>query len=104
MQVYIASREELELVIKQAVSDAISEILPELVQKATAKEYLTKDDLMKLTGWSSRTIQNLRDTQQIPFSQHGRKILYPYAGIIEFLKENHINPRKTRSRGWSRSY
>ena len=92
MQTYIANREELERIIKQAVDNAIAEVVPELVRRATAKEYLTKEELMKLTGWSNRTVQNLRDTRQIPFSQHGKKILYPYEGIMKFLKENHIKP------------
>ena len=93
MQTYIASKEELDALIKQAVTEAIEDVLPTLIQKATAKEFLTKDELMKLTGWSSRTIQNLRDTRQIPFSQHGRKILYPYDGIREFMNEHHIKPK-----------
>lgn len=93
MQTYIPSREELDTAIKQAVADAVADVLPQLVRKATAKEFLTKDELMEFTGWSSRTIQNLRDTRQIPFTQHGRKILYPYDGIIAFMKANHIKPQ-----------
>lgn len=92
MNTYISSKEELNTAIQQAVSEAVNKALPELIRKATAKEFLTKEELMELTGWSSRTIQNLRDTRQIPFSQHGRKILYPYTGMMEFLKENHIKP------------
>jgi hypothetical protein len=92
MNTYISTREELESIISNAVQNSISELVPALVRKATAKEFLTKAELMELTGWSSRTIQNLRDTRQIPYSQHGRKILYPYTGIMAFLKENHIKP------------
>lgn len=94
MNTYIASREELEKIVKNAVAEAVEDILPQLVRKAAAKEYLNKEELMEYTGWSSRTIQNLRDTRQIPFSQHGRKILYPYDGIMEFMKANHIKPLK----------
>lgn len=92
MNTYIANKEELQSTITKAVQDAISDLVPTLVRKATAKEFLTKEELQNLTGWSSRTIQNLRDTRQIPFSQHGRKILYPYTGIMQFLKENNIKP------------
>jgi len=92
MNTYISTKEELNTAIQQAVSEAVKESLPELIRRATAKEFLTKDELMKLTGWSSRTIQSMRDTRQIPYSQHGRKILYPYEGIIEFMKANHIKP------------
>lgn len=92
MQTFITEKEALESAIQKAVSDAVSDLVPALIRKATAKEFLTKEELQELTGWSSRTIQNLRDTRQIPFSQHGRKILYPYDGIMEFLKANHIKP------------
>ena len=90
MNTYITSKEELQSIVSKAIQDTVSELIPVLVRKATAKEFLTKEELMELTGWSSRTIQNLRDTRQIPYSQHGRKILYPYDGIIEFMKANHI--------------
>ena len=93
MQTYIPSRAELDSAIQEAVIKAVTESLPVLIQEATAKPYLTKTELMELTGWSSRTIQNLRDTNQIPFSQHGHKILYPRKGILEFLERNHIKPR-----------
>ena len=92
MQTFITEKEVLESAIQKAVSEAVSDLVPLLIRKATAKEFLTKEELQELTGWSSRTIQNLRDTRQIPFSQHGRKILYPYDGMMEFLKENHIKP------------
>ena len=92
MNIYIPTKEEMDSAIKQAVSSPTFDFLPVLIRKATAKEWLTKEELTELTGWSSRTIQSLRDTHQIPFSQHGRKILYPYDGIMEFLEENHIKP------------
>lgn len=93
MHTYIASREELETLIREAVENAIQDILPTLIRKATAKEWLTRDEVKALTGWSSRTMQNLRNTRQIPFSQHGRKILYPYDEFMAFLRANHIKPR-----------
>ncbi|MCH8487283.1 MAG: helix-turn-helix domain-containing protein [Candidatus Cyclonatronum sp.] len=94
MQTYLPTKQELDQAIKQAVSEAVQEVLPVLIRKATAKEFLTKEELQELTGWSARTLQNLRDTRQIPFSQHGKKILYPYDGIMQFLKDNHIKPLK----------
>ena len=90
MNTYITTKEELQSIVSKAVQDTVSELVPKLVRKATAKEFLTKEELMKLTGWSNKTIQNLRDSRTIPFTQHGRKILYPYDGIIDFMKANHI--------------
>jgi len=90
---FIPTREELQELIQKAVQEAVSQQVPKVVREATAKEWLTKEELQQLTGWKPRTIQHLRDTRQIPFSQHGHKILYPRKGIMDFLEDNHIKPR-----------
>lgn len=92
MQAYIPSRNELEELIHSAVKSTIREMVPSLLREATQKEYLTKDEVMKLTGFSSRKLQYLRDTRQIPYNQHGRKIVYPYEGVKQFLEINKIKP------------
>ena len=46
------------------------------------------------TGESEKTIQNLRDHKQIPYTKHGRKILYPAKGIYDFLKLNTVEVSK----------
>lgn len=94
MNTYIPTRSELEQIIQDAVADSMRTVVPEIVEEIAAKPYLTKEELKSLTGWSPRTIQNLRDTRQIPFTQHGKKILYPRKGIMDFLKANHIKPRR----------
>lgn len=86
MQAYIPNKSELDEAIQKAVHSSMRQIVPELVRKATRKEYLTKEELIELTGFSSRKIQMLRDARAIPFTQHGRKILYPYDGIIKYLE------------------
>lgn len=91
---FIPTKEDLQEIIGRAVSEAVREQVPQIVREATAKEWLTKEEVKELTGWSSRTLQNMRDTKQIPFSQHGHKILYPRKGIIEFLEDHHITPRQ----------
>lgn len=91
---FIPTKQDLQQAIKEAVSQAVKEQVPEIIREATAKPYLTKQELMDLTGWSSRTIQNLRDTNQIPYSQHGHKILYPRKGVLAFLEAHHIQPRE----------
>lgn len=90
--VIVTQKNDLKKLIAEAIRDEIATSLPELVKEATKKPYLTKEELMELTGWSSRTIQHLRDTNQIPYSKHGRKILYPRKGILEFLEAHHIKP------------
>ena len=88
-----ADRETIKQIFSEALREVVTEELPPLVRDATRKPYLTRDELQQLTGWSIRTIVHLRQTRQIPFSQHGRKILYPTDGILSFLRENHVKPR-----------
>jgi len=91
--VFITNESDLQKAIESAIEAALKKQLPELVKQATTKPYLTKSELMELTGWSSRTLQHLRDTYQINFVKHGRKILYPTEEIYEFLEEHHIQPK-----------
>jgi len=91
--VIVTNTTKLEEIFSKLFEKKIKETLPELIEEATAKPWLSKEELMELTGWSSRSIQNLRDTNQIPYSKHGRKILYPRKGILEFLEAHHIQPQ-----------
>ncbi|MCH8517754.1 MAG: helix-turn-helix domain-containing protein [Cyclobacteriaceae bacterium] len=93
MQAYIATHEELEKAIEKALTKVVEDRLPELIQEATSKPWLNSSELLELTGWSSRTLQNMRDRNEIPYSQHGRKILYPRADIMRFLRSIEITPR-----------
>jgi len=88
----ITTPEKLQETISQAMSRTIEQHIPGIIREATSKPWMTKEELMELTGWSPRTIQNLRDTNQIPYSQHGHKILYPRRGIMEFLDAHYIKP------------
>ena len=93
---FVAERKELELYFDKVLRQIIKDEVPKLIQELGKKEWLTKTELEKLTGWSGRTIQHMRDTRQIPFSQHGRKILYPRDGILSFLEANFIKTREDR--------
>lgn len=91
--VIVTTTTELEKIFSKLFEKKLNETLPGMVKEATAKPWLTKDELIELTGWSSRTIQHMRDSNQIPYSKHGRKILYPRKGILEFLEDHHIKPQ-----------
>jgi len=91
--IIVTTEKQLEKVFSRLFDKKLNTTLPELVKEATAKPWLTKEELIDLTGWSSRTIQHMRDSNQIPYSKHGRKILYPRKGILEFLEAHHIQPQ-----------
>lgn len=93
-EIIVSEKRELEQLMREAFREEAKAIVPEIVRKATEKPYLTKEELMELTGWSERTIQSLRSNKQIPYSKHGYKILYPRQGIMDWLEANSIQPKK----------
>jgi excisionase family DNA binding protein len=51
---------------------------------------LTSEEVCNILNISKRTLQNWRNSHIIRFVQYGRKILYPEAGILEFIDAHHI--------------
>jgi hypothetical protein len=86
------SQEQLKLMIRSTMIDVISETVPPLLKGLNSKHLLTTKELTALTGWSSRTLQHMRDTRQIEFSQHGRKILYTRASVDTFIASCGVKP------------
>ena len=90
MPIEIPTTTELENTIENAVRRALTKVIPELLSNTTSKKYLTKKEAIQLLNVSSPTLQRMRDERRISFIQDGRKILYPYAGIVAYLESHHI--------------
>ncbi len=88
----IISEGQIEDILKKTIDKAVKDSYSDLEKIILSNQYYTKEEVLKMTGWSERTLQNLRDTKQITYSQHGRKILYPVKGILEFLDRNTVTP------------
>lgn len=86
----IISEGDLKEIIKETLQGSFLELFNKAKDEYSNNRWLSKKELIELTGWSPRTIQYLRDTKQIPYSQHGKKILYPYKGIVQFLERNMV--------------
>jgi len=84
--VIVTEQNKLKQLIKDVVREVNKDLVPEIVRKATESPYMTKEEVMSMTGWSSRTLQNLRDTNQIEYVKHGRKIVYPRQPFYDFLE------------------
>ena len=93
-KITIISDDDLNIVIQTAIEKALIKSINSLEDKLIKHSYLTKAEVLELTGWSNKTIQKLRDHKQIPFTKHGRKILYPAKGIYDFLKLNTVEVSK----------
>ena len=52
-------------------------------------EWLDNQEVCLILKISPRTLQNLRDTDQISYSQMGRKIYYKKKDIQKFIEKHH---------------
>lgn len=52
--------------------------------------YLTSEEMCSIFGISKRSLQNYRDTRQIPYTFIGGKILYPQSGIYKLLESHYV--------------
>lgn len=93
MQAYISTEEELREAVSEAVADILDKKLPSIIRKSQRSEWLTTKELRELTGWSYRSQKHLRDTNQLTYCQHGRKIVYPTKSIEKFLRDHKIQPK-----------
>jgi excisionase family DNA binding protein len=75
--------------ISDAVKEAVKEEMPKM-RDTFQKDWLNTDEVMEMLSCSRRTVQNYRDEGKIPYTQEGRKILYPREGIEQFLSDNMI--------------
>jgi excisionase family DNA binding protein len=87
--IHITLNEELLNTFTEAIKEAIKEELPSY-QDSFRKDWLSTEEVMEMLNVSRRTVQNYRDEGKVPYTQNGRKILYPREGIEEFLRKNMI--------------
>ena len=90
----IATREALESVVEEAVTRALIEALPEAVRRANEKPFLTKREVMELTGWSSRQVEYKKANRELPFIRRGRTILFPTDAVHAYLNEGLVPARR----------
>ena len=92
---FITSKDDLDTAVSAAVEAALVRALPEAVRRATTKPYLTKAELVQLTGWSSRQVEYKKAQREIPFVKRGRLVLFPTDEIFAYLEEGRVPARRS---------
>jgi excisionase family DNA binding protein len=87
-------QDRIRALVEEGVQDALSETLPAALRQATEKKYLTKRELMDLTGWSARTVEYKKTERKIPFIRRGRTILFPTEEVYEWLEEGRVEAKQ----------
>lgn len=77
---FLTTLDELSATIKQALQNRTPHL--------NGEKYLTNREVCQLLRISSRTLQNWRDTGEIPFIRLKRKILYQQSEILKLLENN----------------
>ena len=96
--IIVTSQPALNDAIQEAVDTALKQHLPEVVRRATTKAYLTKPELMELTGWSSRQVEYKKSKREIPFIRNGRLVLFPTEEVYAYLDQGYVKPRINKKR------
>jgi excisionase family DNA binding protein len=96
METYISSKTELNETVQNAVEKAVTNRLPEIIRRATRKEYLTIKETCELLNVSRRHLQYLRDSSQLNYVKSGRKIYFRTEDLEQFFDENYINQKEAQ--------
>ena len=95
--IVITSKEEFDNTISQVIETAMKKALPAIVKRAVSKPYLTKTELMELTGWSSRQVEYKKSKRELPFIRRGRLVLFRSEDVYAYLNEGLVPQRKPDS-------
>jgi excisionase family DNA binding protein len=90
MDVYIPTKSELESAIRRAVENAVKDRIPDIIRRATAKEYLTIAETCEALDCTRRHLQYLRDERKIPHVKHGKKILFRTNDVHAYIESGLI--------------
>lgn len=91
-EITLLTPERLRAIAAEGAREAVRSELPDAIRRGTEKPYMTKSELMQLTGWSSRQIEYRKQNRSIPFIRRGRTILFPTSEIYDFLEEGRVDP------------
>lgn len=85
--------------VRPAVAEALVEALPEVIRRASLPPYLTRQQVLDLTGWSCRKLSYHQSEQLLPVVKRGRTVLFRAADVEAFLMEGYVPAKASKKRG-----
>ena len=83
--------------LKVELLSQFKKMLQEQMGRPT-KKWLKSTDVRDLLGVSASTLQNMRDSKQLPFTRAGGIIFYDYDDIQEMLRTKKIKEKPFTSK------
>lgn len=78
--------------VRPAVAEALADALPEVIRRAKLPLYLTRRQVIALTGWSDRHLSYLQAGRRIPFLKRGRTVLFRAADVERYMLAGFVVP------------
>lgn len=85
--------------VRPAVAEALIDALPEVIRRAALPPYLSRKQVLELTGWSDRHLSYLQSTGRLPFSKRGRTVRFLTKDIEQHICEAYVPAKKAVTRG-----
>lgn len=76
--------------VQPAVAAALQQALPEILRRASRPAYLTRQQVMDLTGWSERKLAYLQSQRRLPYLKRGRSVLFKTEDVEAYLAEGYV--------------
>jgi len=86
-KIVVASEEQLRDMIREEVESILQHSIPEIIRRASRKEYITNAEFKELTGCSFRIQKYYMDKKKISYSQEGHKVFYKMVDVDRFMDE-----------------
>jgi excisionase family DNA binding protein len=80
----------IKALIDDAVREALNNSLPKQLNIETKKPVYTINEVCEMFQISKRSLQHLRDSNQIGYIQNGRKILFRWEDLDAFFNQNYV--------------
>lgn len=94
MKIELTLPDHFERIIAKTVEKAVQNSLPSAIRKGTRKKWLTTTEVMEILQITRRSVQNLRDTGRLPFSQNRRTIRYDINDVEAYLSRGMVNSKQ----------
>ena len=94
----LVESDELRLVVEDVVRKTLIGVLPSILERATARHYLTQADVAGLTGWTARQLAYRRSSGDIPYIKRGRTIWYRTSDVYQWIDEGYVPSRRRDGR------
>jgi hypothetical protein len=92
MQARLITQEDYQGLLGQL--DSIEKKLDRIIPEKLGEVTYNSEQVCKMLGIATKTLQNYRDKKRIGFSQVGTKIWYTAKDVQEFLNRNRLKPRE----------